>query len=197
VGLNISGLLYMGGYSRDNMFGLKIDYREFVKALISNLIERIGMPVLLIPHVFGTNEYSESDETASQKVYDELCDKYPGRLGYLQGAYDQSEIKYIIGMCDFFIGSRMHACIAAVSQSVPAISIAYSRKFKGVMDTVGMGKYVADPRMMGKDEILEVIGSAYADRSAIREKLAMKMPEVKASVMGLFKEMWEELNVAH
>jgi colanic acid/amylovoran biosynthesis protein len=193
VGLNISGLLYMGGYTKDNMFGLKIDYQAFVKALISNLIEKNSVPVLLIPHVFGTDGNSESDETACRTVYDELCKKYPGQLGYLQGEYDQNGIKYIIGMCDFFIGSRMHACIAAVSQNIPTVSIAYSKKFRGVMDTVGMGAYVADPRMMGEMKIFNLIVDAYKDRAEIREKLALKMPQVKASVLGLFREIWSEL----
>lgn len=193
LGLNVSGLLYIGGYTKDNMFGLKIDYQDYVKALISHIIEINRVPVLLIPHVFGTDEKSESDETACRLVYDELCDKYPGQLGYLQGEYDQNEIKYIIGMCDFFIGSRMHACIAAVSQHIPAVSIAYSKKFRGVMDAVGMGAYVADPRTMGEMEIFNLIEEAYKDRAAIRGKLAMKMPQVKASVLGLFKEIWSEL----
>ena len=37
VGLNISGLLFAGGYTQDNMFGLKIDYRELIYTLIDRL----------------------------------------------------------------------------------------------------------------------------------------------------------------
>ena len=78
----------------------------------------------------------------AREVYEELHDKYHGSLGYLSGVYDQSEIKHIIGQCDFFIGSRMHACIGAVSQNIASVSIAYSNKFRGVMETVGMDEYV-------------------------------------------------------
>ena len=49
-------------------------------------------------------------------------------------------MKYLIGQCDFFVGSRMHSCIAAVSQCVPAVSIAYSDKFIGVMATLGLSR---------------------------------------------------------
>jgi colanic acid/amylovoran biosynthesis protein len=35
VGVNVSGLLYMGGYSQDNMFGLKADYRKLMEAMIT------------------------------------------------------------------------------------------------------------------------------------------------------------------
>ena len=34
VGLNISGLLYSGGYTQENMFGLKTDYRELVCSIV-------------------------------------------------------------------------------------------------------------------------------------------------------------------
>jgi len=38
--------------------------------------------------------------------------------------YGPSETKFLIGHCDFFVGARMHACIAAVSQYVPAVTLA-------------------------------------------------------------------------
>ena len=42
VGLNVSGLLYNGGYSRRNMFGLRVDYREMVRQIINTFIEEKG-----------------------------------------------------------------------------------------------------------------------------------------------------------
>ena len=52
VGLNISGLLITGGYSHNNMFGLKVEYSTFMFKLIQFLIEKRSAIVLLIPHVF-------------------------------------------------------------------------------------------------------------------------------------------------
>ena len=46
----------------------------------------------------------------------------------------------------------MHACIAALSQTVPAVAIAYSRKFLGVMETIGVEDIVVDPQCMTADE---------------------------------------------
>ena len=39
VGLNISGLLLAGGYTHDNMFGLRADYRRLIASIVANLIE--------------------------------------------------------------------------------------------------------------------------------------------------------------
>lgn len=193
VGFNISGLLYMGGYTRDNMFNLRINYKELVNKIIEYMIEIKGVTLILIPHVFGYTPNSESDSKVCAEVYDQLKNKYGDKLYSVNGCYNQNEIKYIIGMCEYFIGSRMHACIAAVSQHIPAISIAYSRKYYGVMDTIGMAKYVADMRIMDEEQIIKMIDSAYECRAEINKQLSSKMPEVKTKVLNMFSEIWDEL----
>ncbi|MBZ5658897.1 MAG: polysaccharide pyruvyl transferase family protein [Acidobacteriia bacterium] len=183
VGLNVSGLLFMGGYTRDNMFGLRADYRQFSRDAIELLIEK-GATVLLVPHVFG--QEGETDTAACEQLYAELKDKYPGRLGLVLGEYNQHEIKYVIGKCDLLIGARMHACIAAVSQCIPAVCVAYSDKFIGVMGAIGVDSIVADARKLDEQEMLKFIENSLDARAAIRERLARQMPEVKSRVMNLF-----------
>ena len=187
VGLNISGLLYMGGYSRNNMFGLKIYYKELIPDLIDFMIGKYNTTVMLVPHVFGSD--GESDFVVCQEVYSFLKERYDGRLLIASGEYNQSEIKYIIGLCDFFIGSRMHACIAALSQNVPTVSIAYSNKFIGVMQTIGVAELVADPRKLEKEEIFRVIGDAFEHKARLRGHLEKTMPRVKETVLNLFNEI--------
>ena len=185
VGLNVSGLLFMGGYTRDNMFGLRADYRQFSRDAVQRLIAK-GATVLLVPHVFGHD--GETDTAACEQLYEELKDKYPGRLALLRGDYNQHEIKYVIGQCDLLIGARMHACIAAVSQCVPAVCVAYSDKFIGVMGAIGVDSIVADARKLDENEMLAFIENTLDERAAIRERLARQMPEVKSRVMNLFVE---------
>jgi colanic acid/amylovoran biosynthesis protein len=189
VGLNVSGLLWMGGYTRDNMFGLRADYRELIESLVEFLISKKGASVLLVPHVFGSDPDSESDTGACERVYEELKDRYDGRLGLLRGRYNQNEIKHVIGRCDFFVGARMHACIAAVSQCIPAVCVAYSDKFIGVMETIGIESIVADARRMSISDILQSIGETYEQRTVLRKKLEAKMPEVREVVLNLFKNI--------
>lgn len=77
-------------------------------------------------------------------------------------------------MCSFFIGARMHACIAALSQCIAAVGIAYSKKFKGVFETVGVADLVADPRTMEKEELIKIICNALQDRGQIKAQLKKK-----------------------
>jgi colanic acid/amylovoran biosynthesis protein len=186
VGLNVSGLLFGGKSNRRNTFGFNADYDNLVGDLLALLLRDERVSVLLTPHVFGQDD--ESDIVVCKKVLAFAKDKYPHRVGFAAGVYNQSEIKYLIGKCDFFVGSRMHACIAAVSQAVPAVSIAYSDKFTGVMETVGLESLVADPRTMNNQQILAIVEKAYAERDAIRDRLLHSMPEIKRTVLNMFAD---------
>lgn len=189
VGLNVSGLLYMGGYSRKNMFGLAVNYPDLVNALIDLFVTRLNAPVLLVPHVFGSEAGGESDSAICKKLFRDLAERYPGRLGWIAGKYDQNQIKHIIGQCDFVVGSRMHACIAALSQGVPAMAIAYSDKFIGVMETIGVPSLVMDPRKMTQEDILQHVSRVFAERQAVRRQLEQIMPAVRQTVLSLFTEI--------
>jgi polysaccharide pyruvyl transferase WcaK-like protein len=193
VGLNVSGLLWMGGYTQNNQFALKTDYRLLVEKLIDYLIREKDATVVLIPHVFGEEKGSKSDQTVCEMLYQDLKSRYAKKLVLARGRHDQSEIKYIIGLCDFFIGSRMHACIAALSQGIPTVPVAYSKKFIGVMETIGVESYIVDPRIMDERQILHTVDRAWTERDSIRQHLKNKMPEVKAHVLNLFKEIDEAL----
>lgn len=182
IGVNISGLLFAQGHNHNGFSGLRMEYRKLVYALVDFLIRRKKAVVLLVPHVIA--KLGEGDSYVCQRVYEELKPKYGDSVALANGTYNQNEIKYIIGMCDFFVGARMHACIAAVSQNVPTVPIAYSDKFIGVMQTVGMDGFVADPRKMGQEEILTIVDRAFEQRALTRQRLEQTIPAIKETILN-------------
>ena len=184
IGFNVSGLLYMGGYSKSNMFGLQMDYKSFVNSVLQKLLEETEADILLVPHVFAHNE--EDELQICRRIKESLPDSKTNRVHTIEEAYDQNRIKGMIGFCDFFIGSRMHACIAAISQGIPAIGIAYSKKFKGVFESVGIGECVLDARTMKSEEIQEAILEWYARRHEIKEPLTRLVSQVKEQIQQTF-----------
>lgn len=190
IGLNVSGLLFNGGYTQDNMFGLKTDYQELIYKIIETLLDEEKITILLISHVFPPPGYEvESDPDACLEVYEELNGKYPGRILLTRGKYDHNEAKYIIGLCDFFIGSRMHACIAALSQGIPAIGLAYSKKFRGVFETVGAEHLVVDMRQAKIEEVLTTIGKAFEQREVTARHLEAVVLGVQQQVLSIFEDI--------
>lgn len=187
VGLNISGLLMMGGYTKSNMFDLKLDYGALIDCLVTHLIEVKKVDVLLVPHVFGDHE--ESDTVAAHTAHARLKGRHGLHLFCTRGSYDQNEIKYIIGLCDFFVGSRMHACIAALSQGIPAVGVAYSDKFAGVFDSIDMGSMVADPRNLTARQMIDTVAAAFDERKTTSARLCEAMPNIKARVLAMLDDV--------
>jgi colanic acid/amylovoran biosynthesis protein len=190
VGLNISGLIYYGGYTDRNEFGLKVDYRVLANRIVDRLLQQEHSLVVLVPHVIPSSYEGnvENDLSACLDVHDRFAKSHPGRLFVARGRYDQCQVKYIIGLCDFFIGTRMHSCIAALSQGIPAVGLAYSKKFKGVFETAGVGRLVLDLRNLNEDRAVAAIDEAFKGRHAIVEHLREQIPRVKQQVLNLLED---------
>jgi len=134
----VSGLLWAGGYSGANQFGLTLDYRQTVHALVRHFAAISGVQVVLVPHVVTADRLAEDDLRASQAVAAE----HPGVD--VAGPFDSPmQAKSYISGLHFFMGARMHACIAAFSSGVPVVPMAYSRKFTGLFGSLGYDE-VAD-----------------------------------------------------
>jgi len=193
VGLNVSGLLYAGGYTGRNQFGLRSDYRETIQRLLRFFTERQRVQVLLVPHVLGGAQDLESDTIACARIAEDMKASCLGRLHMLRETLDHHQVKWVIGQCDFFLGSRMHACIAAMSQAVPAMGLAYSRKFAGVFDTMGAGNLVADLTQSDVEGLLQLVEKRFNERVELRKKLQSSALKLRGSVLGLFKDIGQNI----
>lgn len=148
AGINVSGLLWRGGFDQKNQFGLTLDYHNYVDSVVSQLKQR-GYEIHFISHVLSHDE-NEIDE--DYKVSIELS----GRYGEEHAPFFQDPIEaknYISGM-DVFIGSRMHSTIAAFSSGVITIPVSYSRKFEGLFNSIGYD-YTINARKLVTDEAIK------------------------------------------
>lgn len=189
IGINVSGLLYF----RQSDFGLRFSYTDFVDKLIEWALRQHATKVVLVPHVLphqrkGKGPQPQIDDVeASVRVVQRFGDRYPGRLARVEGASDASSMKYLIGRCDFFVGARMHACIAAVSQAIPTITIGYSKKAGEVMKLVGAGQSVIDARTTTLAAALDRIADVYRDRLPLRRRLRANAGAIRDRVDELFE----------
>ena len=189
IGINVNGLMYHGGYTRDNMFGLKLSYASFLPELVTALLREHPGELWLVPHTFAPAGDVESDLDASRMLRDALPPALQARVCIVAAEYDQHEIKGVIGECDFFIGSRMHACIAALSQGIPCVGVAYSMKFEGVFASVGMGEWVIDGREAENEEAVARIMGLYRRRDCVRGELGRRADEARARLRTVFRRV--------
>ncbi|MBT8456081.1 MAG: polysaccharide pyruvyl transferase family protein [Alphaproteobacteria bacterium] len=174
VGLNVSGLLFNGGYTQSNQFGLKSDYASVIRQIIEGFLQMPEVELHLVGHVQSEAQPVEDD----QRVSEELGREYQGVVVAPVFASPTDAKSYIAGM-DFFIGARMHAAIAAFSSGVPVVPMAYSRKFQGVFGTLGY-PHVANCKADSAEEIIDRVMSGYANRVALADEVATSMQAINA-----------------
>ena len=167
IGLNISGLLFNGGYSKDNMFTLSVDYPTLARSLVSYFTSLPNCEVHLIGHVNSETHVVEDDYRVALK----LAAEFPGSI-VAPRFKSPSAAKSYIARLDFFSGSRMHACIAAFSSGVPVLPIAYSRKFAGLFNALGYNR-VADCKVQSTDEILHTVITAFEQCDKLKGEISV------------------------
>lgn len=189
IGINVSSLLYNGGYNKGNMFNLKTDYKKLINNLIITLSKIENSEIILIPHVMLEEVEVEDDFRVCKKIAEEFKLKNNLEIKTLDKYYREDELKAIISKCDYFIGSRMHACIGAISTKVPTTPIAYSRKFKGIWKKIELEYCITDPREQSEEEIISTIMKNFENRDVIKAKLEEQIPLFIEQIGTLIKEM--------
>jgi polysaccharide pyruvyl transferase WcaK-like protein len=189
VGLNVSGLMYNQPGVDQRHYGMRAPYRETIHALIERLLSVDGLGIMLVPHVAGPEATPDCDVSASSRLRDELTPERAERLLFVPMTRDPMESKWVVSRADWFCGTRMHACIAAISQQIPTAAIAYSDKTIGVFESAGIGESVIDPRELDGPDVVERILENFRERASVAERLVASLPRVMARVRGQFEEM--------
>lgn len=187
VGLSISALLWKGGYTGNNEFGLKTEYKELFYTIIEHLIREPKITLYLTPHVVSPSHLIYDDYALAldlQKKYG--CEKIKVSPFFK----DPIQAKSFISGLDFFIGSRMHACIAAFSSGVPVIPLAYSRKFCGLfVNTIGYQNVINLYDVSSLEEIILTLTRGIDNRYILKDEIDERMKEVKKDHDALIDDL--------
>jgi polysaccharide pyruvyl transferase WcaK-like protein len=163
VGINVSGLLYHGGYSGKNEFGLTLDYRQLLHEMCAYFLAQPDVEVHLVAHVVP--KVTSGTIVIEDDLYacHELEKNWPDVK--IAPCFDSPiSAKSFISKMDFFIGARMHACIAAFSSGVPVVPMAYSRKFNGLFSSLGYAAHVLDMRALNHQDAMQFIADSFEQR---------------------------------
>lgn len=187
VGINISGLIY------DNNQRKRILRKDFnyVKMII-NTINRLmdlnqNLAIFLVPHVYSVGKGKNvkyDDLRAICQVYNQLSLDLKKKIFILEKDYSASELNWFIGNLSFFIGTRMHACISAISNCVPTAFIAYSYKSIGMAKNFNLEECAFDLRLLDENQIIEGILDIFKNRLRVKKKLTKFIPPIKENILN-------------
>ncbi|MGH1402768.1 MAG: polysaccharide pyruvyl transferase family protein [Alphaproteobacteria bacterium] len=171
--------------------------REYALNEMAGFVDALndqGYSVILIPHV-AERKFANDDQRACLDVLRRVKrnDMNINLLGWFNGI----EAKSVIGLCDVLIGARTHPTIGSLSQGIPTVAIAYSRKAHGIM-----GDYYGDengPKLTLSADNFNAKELVKATELALslgkQEKTANAMKELAQRNFGLLAELLEKKGI--
>ncbi len=144
VVLNISGLLWNSNPHIDFQ-----RYRTTVRRLHDSLLEQ-GRHISVLAHVLDSDN-ADNDVPAIRDFMQ--SSQSPAEVVIPK---DLDDVRAAVASGNVVIGSRMHACLNALSVGTPAIPLAYSRKFDPLLQGLGW-RHTVDLRDHAIDPVTTVL----------------------------------------
>lgn len=193
IGISLSKIISYYGFPHINDKNEKyLLYIETMAKVIDYLISEFDSMVILIPHVIEAP--LNDDRTVNEDTYKLVNNIHFCKL--LDEEYSAEDLKGVIGICDMFIGSRMHATIASTSMLVPTIAIAYSHKTHGIIGgLLKQEEYVIDIKNMEYESLISVVNNLWNNREIVRQNLKYEITRVKAQsllTVELIKNLYDK-----
>ncbi|MCK6210815.1 polysaccharide pyruvyl transferase family protein [Georgenia sp. EYE_87] len=177
--LNVSGLLWSVNPHVDSD-----SYREYVRTLVGGAIAD-GIRVTLLVHVAspGSRDDDMAAAVAVRSEFPTVDVIAPTSLSSMRTEIARSRL---------VVGSRMHACLNAISVGVPTVALAYSDKFAPLFSDLGYGAVIdlrsgskADPTdLRSYLENSALVTDALEARALGRRKVELFFRAIEDSIMG-------------
>ncbi|MDR7666073.1 polysaccharide pyruvyl transferase family protein [Methanosarcina sp. Z-7115] len=173
IGINSSGLI--SRFRKSDSENSSQEIVSIFAKVIDSLIEELDANIIMVPHVYSEKV---SDKRSILEIYNIVENKSNVKL--ILNEYNAKELKGIIGICDLFVGARMHATIASTSMYVPTVGIAYSHKMHGVIgQMLKQEDYIIDVNDLNYNLLKSKIYDCWSNRENIQKDLKYIIPQIK------------------
>lgn len=166
-----------------------IDYAREMAKFIDYLIDR-NYNVLILPHSFSKNKSKEqknlfkkifflilnprADLIICQEIYERVARKESAR--FIDEDLTAGELRILTGWCDFFLSSRFHSMISALSTKVPVLVCGWGHKYLEVLDMFEMKNYCLDYKDSVLPRLIDKFNALEANGSEVRKKIEQLLP---------------------
>jgi colanic acid/amylovoran biosynthesis protein len=167
VGLNVSGLCYSNKFK--DLSGCFDNYPQLIGAIIKYFQDK-NVPIYLISHSYNYKKPEETNDDlqASRDVYASLKNKENVHL--IDKDLTSPQTKHVISQFKFFVGTRMHANFAAIFTETPVFGLAYSYKYEGAFDYMGLKGHYASVLNIKEIDINSIVSQIAEEyQEAIRK----------------------------
>jgi coenzyme F420-reducing hydrogenase beta subunit/polysaccharide pyruvyl transferase WcaK-like protein len=158
-----------------------IDLVSTLAQFLDELRERTGARVAIIAHSLlePGKRSRNNDYHVCTDLYHALSDKEHATL--VIDDLTPSELRAVIARCQCFIACRFHSMISALCVEVPTLVLAWSHKYREVMDSFGLQEFVIDAHDVSSEQLLEATIELLENRNRIRKSIKTSTPRIAAS----------------
>lgn len=154
------------------------NYIELMTAFIDHL-GRAGYRVLLVAHSVrtGTDKTHNNDSPLCREIADRL--ESSSHVLFTERELSSSQLRYLIGRCDFFVASRFHAMVSSLAMAVPTLVIGWSHKYAEVLEMFDLEEWAFGHDRLEADYLNQRFEDLVAAESDVKSKLKKNLSTVK------------------
>jgi colanic acid/amylovoran biosynthesis protein len=168
-------------------------YMQALARFIATVQKDRQVEVCLIPQVTSDFEADDDDRVVERKIA-AMARSHGATVEQIDKRLDPHEIKALYNELDFTIGTRFHSVIFSLTSYVPAIAIEYEHKTSGIMQDLGLEKWVIKIEDVTSEKLIALYDQLMLERPKYIQRLRTVLPPYieKAQQTGeIIKQAYE------
>ncbi|MFC1997366.1 polysaccharide pyruvyl transferase family protein [Chloroflexota bacterium] len=156
----------------------QIDYCRIIARFSDQIIASGKYSVRLIAHAVRESKRGgrTNDIDTCQKIYHQM--EYKEYCQLIIEDYTPSELRTIIGNSNYFIASRFHSMVFALSENIPVIVIAWSHKYREVLAMFDLENWAIGYSELTRSNLLNEFEALVSENKEIRTLIQTYLPSV-------------------
>ncbi len=154
------------------------DYEREIVGFIDYLTSE-GYGVMLVPHSVrtGSEKTHNNDLPLCRDIYAQILT--PQDSVFLNSELSSGELRYLIGVCDYFVASRFHAMVSSLAMSVPTLVIGWSHKYREVLEMFELQEWAFGQDKLSGPYLKQRFEQLIAEERSVRAKLKRHSTHVR------------------
>jgi colanic acid/amylovoran biosynthesis protein len=148
-------------------------YEAAIAALIEYIVHRPNYRVVVVPQVTSTKQHDDDRETG-RRIAQLLA---PNKsVTFLEERFSHTDILSVYGSLDYLVGTRFHSVIFALLSHVPAVAIEYEHKTSGIMQDLGLSKWVIPIEDVDAEQVKHLFDAMVRENKSYKDQLNKVLP---------------------
>jgi colanic acid/amylovoran biosynthesis protein len=170
------GVTLINWGAQDQTFSLQSVYEEAIETAIRDFLQSHGSRVVLFAQVHGPTA-AQDDLIPARRVLARLVD-LGNKVVLMDRWAPPPVLKAAYGHMDFFLGTRLHSNIFALTEGVPVVAIGYQYKTRGIMRMLDLEPWVLDIQEVKRETLVRLLRRAWEERDNTRAHIREMIPQV-------------------